>query len=69
MARCKDAPLNAGRCGGAAALAHAPCPLMGGSFVTPSDDGAVCDYEFFEASPDLRLFDAGFRCCFDEDPR
>jgi hypothetical protein len=69
VACCEDAPLDAGVCGGATALAHATYPLMGGSFLSSTDAGATCDYDFFKVSWDLRLFDAGFRCCFDEDPR
>jgi hypothetical protein len=43
--------------------------LMGGSYTTQSEDGARCDFDFFSVANDFKLFDAGFRCCFDQDPR
>ena len=66
---CDDAPVEDGRCGDAWALPHATYPLLGGSYRTAAEGGARCDYDFFKVSRDFRLFDTGFRCCFDTDPR
>ncbi len=68
---CDSAGPAGGSCGGAWTLPHAVYPLLGGSYRSDSaqDQGAICDYTFFKVSSDFRLFDSGFRCCFDEDPR
>ncbi|MBN1607110.1 MAG: hypothetical protein JW940_10790 [Polyangiaceae bacterium] len=66
---CADAPLSGGLCGGATSLPHATYPLLGGSYQTDSEDGATCDYSFFKVGYGFRLYDTGFRCCFDTDPR
>ena len=42
--------------------------LMGGAFNTQSEDGAACDFTFFSVDASFRLFDVGFRCCFDSNP-
>ncbi|MBW2528425.1 MAG: hypothetical protein JRI23_29895, partial [Deltaproteobacteria bacterium] len=41
--------------------------LMGGSFFSP-EDGATCTFDFYKVNVDYKLFDTGFRCCFDTDP-
>ena len=66
---CSDAPLLTGICGGPWAIPHATYPLLGGSYRSVSEAGALCSYQFFKVSGDFRLFDSGFRCCFDQDPR
>jgi hypothetical protein len=43
-------------------------PLMGGSFVTSSEEGARCDFSFFNVDESFKFFDTGFRCCFTQDP-
>lgn len=44
--------------------------LMGGAFNTadPTGEGAACDFTFYNVSSSFKLFDVGFRCCFDTDP-
>jgi hypothetical protein len=42
--------------------------LMGGAFNTQSEDGATCDFSFFTVDKAFKLFDVGFRCCFDTKP-
>jgi len=42
--------------------------LMGGGFGT-SEGGATCDFRFYAVAPSYQLYDTGFRCCFDVDPR
>ena len=42
--------------------------LMGGAFNTQSEDGASCDFTFFSVDQAFKLFDMGFRCCFDVNP-
>jgi hypothetical protein len=66
---CDDAPLSGGVCGGVTSLPHATYPLLGGSYQTDSEDSATCDYSFFKVDYGFRLYDTGFRCCFDVDPR
>jgi hypothetical protein len=71
---CADAPLGsdgAGNsyCGGPLVLPHSAYPLLGGSYLTADESSAMCDYSFFRVGWDFRLFDTGFRCCFDVDPR
>ena len=43
--------------------------LMGGAFNTQTESGATCDFTFYTVDNQFKLFDAGFRCCFDSDPR
>ena len=43
--------------------------LMGGAFNTHTESGATCTFDFFAVSEGFQLFDTGFRCCFDADPR
>jgi hypothetical protein len=71
---CADAPLGADGdgntfCGGPLLLPHSAYPLLGGSYLTADESSAMCDYSFFRVDWDFRLFDTGFRCCFDSDPR
>lgn len=44
--------------------------LMGGAFNTadPTGEGAACDFTFYNVTSDFKLFDVGFRCCFDNNP-
>jgi hypothetical protein len=42
--------------------------LMGGAYNTQSEDGATCDFTFFTVNETYKLFDVGFRCCFDQNP-
>ena len=44
-------------------------PLMGGAYNTQSEAGATCDFSFYTVDRNFKLFDVGFRCCFDQDPR
>jgi len=52
-------------------------PVMGGAFNTsaatasPSatEDGASCDFTFYQVDDEFKFFDTGFRCCFSSDPR
>ena len=57
-----------GLCGGPTSLPHAVYPLLGGSYSTVEAESATCDFEFFKVEPSFKLFDTGFRCCFDADP-
>ncbi|HMR76998.1 MAG TPA: hypothetical protein PKD61_17890, partial [Polyangiaceae bacterium] len=42
--------------------------LMGGGFNTAAESGAECNFTFFSVDKDFKLYDAGFRCCFDQNP-
>jgi hypothetical protein len=55
-------------CGGPGTLPHPLYPLMGGSFSSADPNGATCTFDFFTTASDFKLFDAGFRCCFSQDP-
>ncbi len=44
-------------------------PLMGGAYNTQNEAGATCNYSFYTVKSSFKLFDVGFRCCFDVDPR
>jgi len=57
-----------GLCGGPTSLPHAVYPVLGGGYATISEDSATCDFEFFKVDSSFKLFDTGFRCCFDADP-
>ena len=65
---CDGDPCVGGTCGGPDTLPHAAYPLMGGGYVTVEEEGATCDFEFYKVNPGYKLFDAGFRCCFDSNP-
>ena len=43
-------------------------PVMGGSFITVTEESATCGFDFYSVNNSFRLFDTGFRCCFDSDP-
>ncbi len=43
--------------------------LMGGAFSSDSASGATCDFTFYSVGDTFSLYDTGFRCCFDADPR
>ncbi len=42
--------------------------LMGGAFNAQSEAGSSCDFTFYTVDQDFKFFDAGFRCCFTQDP-
>ena len=44
--------------------------LMGGAFDTqdPTGEGASCSFTFYNVDNAFKLFDVGYRCCFDTDP-
>ncbi len=42
--------------------------LMGGAFNNATEDGAACDFTFFNVPVDFQLLDTGYRCCFDSNP-
>ncbi len=42
--------------------------LMGGAFNSQAESGATCDFTFYTVDNQFKLFDAGFRCCFDTNP-
>ncbi|MEZ4375329.1 MAG: MopE-related protein [Polyangiaceae bacterium] len=43
--------------------------LMGGAYDTQSEDGASCSFSFYTVNTSFKLFDVGFRCCFDSNPQ
>lgn len=65
---CCSADCVDGVCGGPMTLPRAVYPLMGGAYPTVDEDGATCTFDFFKVEPSFKLFDTGFRCCFDENP-
>jgi hypothetical protein len=65
---CGSSTCAGGFCGGAGSLPHSTFPLMGGSFVTQTEEGARCDFSFYSVDPSFKFFDTGFRCCFSTDP-
>jgi hypothetical protein len=42
--------------------------LMGGAYNSDSENGASCDFTFFTVDAQYKLFDVGFRCCYDSNP-
>jgi hypothetical protein len=42
--------------------------LMGGAFNSQSEDSASCDHTFYTVDATFKLYDMGFRCCFDTNP-
>jgi hypothetical protein len=42
--------------------------VAGGSFTTEVESGAACTFDFLDITENQRLFDAGFRCCFMQNP-
>jgi hypothetical protein len=65
---CGGEPCTNGVCGGAETLPGAIYPLMGGSFVTGVETGAACSFDFYKVDGTFKLYDTGFRCCFDAAP-
>jgi hypothetical protein len=65
---CNNEPCTGGVCGGAGSLPHTVYPAMGGSFVTVLESGASCDFQFYKVDEAFKLYDTGFRCCFDAAP-
>jgi hypothetical protein len=65
---CGTTPCTGGVCGGAGTLLESVYPLMGGGYETVGENGASCNFTFFKVESDFRLFDTGFRCCFDQNP-
>jgi hypothetical protein len=43
-------------------------PLMGGSYLTQTGEGASCSFSFYAVDQVFKHFDTGFRCCFSSDP-
>ena len=65
---CDRAAPTRGFCGGDWSLPHAAYPLLGGSYRSITEESAMCTYDFLKVDGDFRLFDSGFRCCFDQNP-
>ncbi|MFO0761413.1 MAG: MopE-related protein [Byssovorax sp.] len=65
---CNGEPCTGGVCGGPAMVPGAIYPLMGGSFVTGFENGASCSFDFYKVASTFKLYDSGFRCCFDAPP-
>ncbi len=42
--------------------------LMGGAFNSGSEAGSSCNFTFYTVGQQFKLFDSGYRCCFDFDP-
>ncbi len=42
--------------------------VMGGGFNTAAESGATCGFTFYSVDRNFKLYDVGFRCCFDSDP-
>ena len=42
-------------------------PLMGGAF-NSVESGATCTFSFYTVNQTFKLYDTGFRCCFDANP-
>jgi hypothetical protein len=59
-------------CGGAGLCTAAQNSfiLMGGAFNTndPTGEGANCTFTFYNVDASFKLYDVGFRCCFDANP-
>jgi hypothetical protein len=58
-----------GFCGGKDAIPGATYPVVGGAFSSGTEDGAACSFTFYKVSDTFKLYDTGFRCCYDADPR
>jgi hypothetical protein len=67
--QCLDSNCVDGFCGGDDTLPGATYPVVGGAFSTGSEDGATCDFTFYKVNATFKLYDTGFRCCYDSDPR
>lgn len=66
---CGGEPCVGGVCGGPATIVHATYPLMGGGFSTADDLGATCSFDFYKVDENFKLYDTGFRCCYDQNPQ
>ena len=42
--------------------------LMGGAFNSAAESGATCDFDFYAVDNTFKFVDAGFRCCFTQNP-
>jgi hypothetical protein len=42
--------------------------LMGGSFSSAAEEGATCDFTFYNVNGSFKFYDTGFRCCFNVNP-
>jgi hypothetical protein len=42
--------------------------LMGGAFNSAAENGATCDFTFYNVDDEFKFFDTGFRCCFSANP-
>ncbi len=42
--------------------------LMGGAFNSQAESGATCDFDFYAVDNAFKFVDAGFRCCFTQNP-
>jgi hypothetical protein len=65
---CNGERCTGGLCGGPGTLPGAVYPLLGGSYTTDSEAGATCSFDFYKVNGGFKLFDTGFRCCFDSNP-
>jgi hypothetical protein len=66
---CDGVACTNGFCGGMPGTPGEVFPLMGGAYNTQAEAGAKCDFDFYTVDQQFKLFDDGFRCCFDSDPR
>jgi hypothetical protein len=41
---------------------------MGGAFNSQAESGATCDFDFYAVDNAFKFVDAGFRCCFTQNP-
>jgi len=58
-----------GFCGGPATLPQSAYPLLGGAYTTGDDNGAACSFDFYKVDENFKLYDTGFRCCYDTNPQ
>ncbi len=63
-----NADISPGGCSPSATDSSCLFTLMGGAFNTQAEAGASCDFDFFTVDDEFKLFDVGFRCCFDQKP-
>ncbi|MCB9582980.1 MAG: hypothetical protein H6717_38440 [Polyangiaceae bacterium] len=61
-------PISPNGCNQSASNSTCLFTLMGGAFNTQAEDGASCDFTFFTVDAQYKLFDVGYRCCFDQNP-
>lgn len=65
---CNGETCVGGFCGGPATLPHSTYPLLGGAYTTADDLGATCSFDFYKVDENFKLYDTGFRCCYDTNP-